>query len=131
MTKKQFIVAWVVGIFLLAGCASVSERFRITEEQGKERIFSYPYNKVFYACEDALAHGNYPVYNSRLRESDIKKGQIWGNLEFPMEYVYINIIVRKTDEIKTSVKIKEFGVVTQSFYVQFFSDVERIASRNE
>jgi len=118
---------------LNSGCVSMQERFIITEKEGKEKIFDFPYKKVFYACEDALARGHFFYSEERphLSGIDVERGQIWAHLAYPLEYVYITIVVKKIDDSQTLVKIREFHMPTQTFYGGFFADVERLLNRYE
>jgi hypothetical protein len=60
MNKKQLIVAWVMGILLLSGCAPAQQHlahFREDVERSNkvaEKVFDYPYKDVFLAIVQVL-----------------------------------------------------------------------------
>ncbi len=77
MNKKQLIVAWVMGVLLLSGCAPAQQHlahFREDVERTNkvaEKVFEYPYKDVFLAIVQVLNDTDTAIYTK-----DFDKGII-------------------------------------------------------
>jgi hypothetical protein len=132
MKTLHFLI--VCSVLLLSGYATVQDKINMTEQLGVERVYDYPYNKVFYACEDAL-----PRINWEITESNYTDGYIYSKIEWQCGYLKGNgsrslvaagIKIRKIDDRRTAVKVLKFNSINkQYFYEDFFHSLDNFLNR--
>jgi hypothetical protein len=130
MNKKQLIVAWMIGMLLLSGCASgglppTRDLIQITNKDAQAmKTFNYPYKEVFYASEDAML--NCSAHPYLVRESSLEGGYILATRRGdPVMCGSVMAIVEKIEDNQTRIKMRGFRDIRwQAFYNQFFKRVE-------
>lgn len=120
----------IFGMVLMSGCAAAPGLipFDTAVTQGMERVYDFPYKKVFYAA-DAAANGMGEFIQLYTKESNFEKGFI--RLNGGMPAVRVNILVEKTGDIKTFVKVTKYTKVTAEYLRNnFFQNLERLLKDN-
>jgi hypothetical protein len=120
MRRCLFII-----LFFLCGCATTEQRYEQTDQQGIEKVYNYSYDKIFYACEDAL-----PQMAWTIQESNFNKGSIFSRGAFDYSTLSMAILV-KTIDGKTRVKVAVFGPIfpKSGIYNQFFYHLQDLLER--
>ena len=119
---------------LSSSCATIKDKINQTEQAGVEKIYEYPYNKVFQSLEYNAVRGGW-----RIQESNIEDGYIYiayTYSSFIIQGVYkAAITVKKIDDNETLVKFLYFGSPYKSVRAEsassFFSGTESLLNRQE
>jgi hypothetical protein len=111
---------------LSCSCASVNTRIEQVEQGGIEKNYDYPYDKVFYAAEDAI-----PRMNWMIQESNFNEGYIFARRNDANAIQTAGIKIKKIDDNKTLIKVLEFHCVVKWFYADFFRNLDTLLSRNK
>ncbi len=119
-TKSLLNLLLLFLVILLSGCATVQDRITQVEQHGIEKIYNYPYKKVFYACEDVAIRTNWTI-----QESNFDQGYI-----YLISVFNAAIKIKKIDDNKTLIKILEFhSLVKKDFYKDFFQRLNDLLNR--
>ena len=101
-----------------------------TEQSGVEKIYDYPYNKVFRSLEDTAVREGWMI-----QESDIKEGYIYLAQTYFLSVFNAGITVKMIDEDKTAVKFLYFNspykFARNNAANHFFSKTESLLIRKE
>ncbi len=118
----------LLAVPLLSGCcATMQEKISKVEQRGIEKTYNYPYDKIFYACEDVFPRMNWAIEKSNFDEGYISS---FTNQFFQFDYAWVKIT--KIDKNKTLVKILGFGTpVKGGLYRDFFYHLDTLLSRKE
>ena len=111
----------ICAILLSSGCASVQTRISQVEQYGSEKIYNYPYKKVFEACEAIPRY-----YGFLISKSNFEDGYLYLTYAaYPPSGTTIGISIKKIDENTTSIKIYLFHMLgKEGFYKNFFSRID-------
>jgi hypothetical protein len=109
-------------LLLLTGCATIQDKINLTEQRGTEKIFDYPYNKVFRACEDVAVRTGWQI-----QESNLDEGYIYIIQTYLLNTFDAGIKVKKLNDNKTLVKILYFSSPVKDF----FSRLDALLSRDQ
>lgn len=125
-------IIYLLGLItLINGCVTAPPLpLELVEKEGVEKTLDYSYKKVFYACDEAL---NIAVLYGQWysKETNFVQGYISVVGAAPAA-VKAAVVVKKIDENKTIIKVKEIKRnVTEDFYKNFFENLERILKREE
>ncbi len=111
-------------VLLASGCAGAP--ILIESSSGLEKVYAYPYKKVFYAA-DVAANGIGEFVQYYTKETNFDKGSIALNGGVPAVRVVVN--VEKIDENKTAVRIKKYSKSAAEYLGNnFFQNLERFLS---
>lgn len=130
--KNLFIchISIILSILLLTGCATVQDRINKTEQIGIEKIYAYPYNKVFHACEDASVQSGWMI-----QESNYDKGYMYLTHILLFSRFNNGIKIKEIDSSKTIVKFLSFNSPFQRVQKQdalhFFTRLDNLLNRDQ
>lgn len=113
-------------VLLISGCAVSPSLIDTAGTGGMERVYTYPYKKVFYAA-DAAVNGIGEFVQCYTKEANFEKGFIYLNGGVPAVRVVVS--VGKVDDNKAVVRIKKYTKNAVEYLGNnFFQNLEYLLS---
>ncbi len=113
---------------LISGCAVTGVLVDTAGGGELERVYEYPYKRVFYAA-DAAANSIGEFVQWYTKETNFEKGSI--SLNGGMPPLRVTVLVEKVDDKKTVVKIKKYtNNVIKYLRSNFFQNLGHLLKDN-